>query len=230
MSIDGVDGAGKTVFADHLAEVLRATGQAAIRISADDFHHPRAVRHRRGRDSPEGFWLGSNDYSALRQRVLDPLAPAGSRRYQTASHDLVTDQALDPPVLTAAPGAVLVMDGLFLHRDELAGVWDLSVFLQVPFAVSVARLAARDGSHPDPGPSQRRTLRQRPAAVLRGGPAEATRSRRPGRRRPRRTSARRWPVADPVRDTGTAGSETPPRRRGGFGYRSPCGARSAGCG
>lgn len=42
------------------------------------------------------------------------------------------------------------MDGLFLHRDELVGSWDLPVFLPAPFATSVARMAARDGSHPDP--------------------------------------------------------------------------------
>lgn len=53
-------------------------------------------------------------------------------------------------VLESPPAAVLVVDGLFPHRDELAGVWEMSVFLQVPFAVSVARMAARDGSHPDP--------------------------------------------------------------------------------
>jgi uridine kinase len=108
------------------------------------------VRHRRGRNSPGGFWLDSYDYPALRRRVLDPLGPGGSRRYQAACLDLVSDQQLDPPVESARPGAVLVVDGLFLHRDELAGAWDLSVFLRVPFAVSVARMAARDGSHPDP--------------------------------------------------------------------------------
>lgn len=150
VGIDGVDGAGKTVFADHLAAVLRASGRTVIRVGADDFLHPRAVRYRRGRGFPEGFWLDSYDYTALRQRVLDPLGPGGSRRYQSASHDLRTDLAIDPPVMTAEPGSVLLLDGLFLHRDELADVWDLSVYLQVPFAASVARLAARDGSHPDP--------------------------------------------------------------------------------
>ncbi len=153
VGIDGVDGAGKTVFADHLAAVLSAAGRLVVRVSTDDFHHPRAVRHRRGRNSPEGFWLDSYDYPALRRWVLDPLGPGGSRRYQAACQDLVSDQQLDPPVESARPGAVLVVDGLFLHRDELAGAWDLSVFLRVPFAVSVARMAARDGSHPDPAHS-----------------------------------------------------------------------------
>jgi uridine kinase len=55
--IDGVDGVGKTVF-----------------------HNPRAVRHSRGRSSPEGFWLDTYDYTALRRRVLDPFGPGGSRR------------------------------------------------------------------------------------------------------------------------------------------------------
>jgi uridine kinase len=150
VGIDGVDGAGKTVFADHLAAVLSAAGRPVVRVSVDDFHHPRAVRHRRGRLSPEGFWLDSYDYPALCRRVLDPFGPGESRRYQPACHDLASDQQLESPVGSAPPGAVLVIDGLFLHRDELDGVWDLSVFLQAPFAVSVARMAVRDGSHPDP--------------------------------------------------------------------------------
>jgi len=150
VAIDGVDGAGKTVFADHLAAVLRAASRHVVRVSADDFHHPRGIRHRRGRSSPQGFWLDSYDYPALRDRVLDPFGPEGSLHYRPASHDLASDELVDPPVQTAPAGTVLVLDGLFLHRDELAGEWDLSVFLQVPFAVSVGRLATRDGSNPDP--------------------------------------------------------------------------------
>jgi uridine kinase len=83
--------------------------------------------------------------------VLEPFGPGGSRRFQAACHDLISDQQLDPPVEAAPPGSVLVVDGLFLHRDELAGVWDLSVFLQAPLALlSAARMATREGSHPDP--------------------------------------------------------------------------------
>ncbi len=150
VAIDGVDGAGKSVFADHLATVLRAAGRSVVRASADDFHHPRAVRYRRGRGSPDGFWLDSYDYAALKERVLDPFGPGGSRRYRTACHSLATDRGLDPPVHEATPGAVLILDGLFLHRDEIVDVWDLSVFLNVPFEVAIPRLATRDGSHPDP--------------------------------------------------------------------------------
>lgn len=150
VGVDGVDGAGKTVFADQLADRLRARGREVVRVSADDFHHVRAVRWRRGRDSAQGFFLDAYDLAALRERVLEPLGPGGNRRYRSACHDLATDQPLDPPAQLAPPGAVLVLDGLFLHRAELADCWSLSVFLQVRFAVSVARMAGRDGGSADP--------------------------------------------------------------------------------
>jgi len=150
VAVDGVDGSGKTTFATELAAVLRARGRSVLHVSADEFHHVRAVRHRRGRDSAAGFWLDSYDYQALAENVLDPFAPGGSRQYRRAVHDVVTDEFLDRPWQTAPPGTVLVIDGLFLHRDELAGVWDFSVFLDAPFEVTVARMARRDGSHPDP--------------------------------------------------------------------------------
>ena len=48
-----------------------------------------------------------------------------------------------PPV--SLPGiAVLVFDGVFLHRPELRDRWQLSVHLHVPGAVSLRRAMARD--------------------------------------------------------------------------------------
>jgi len=61
VGIDGVDGAGKTTFADELAAALAPFGRPVIRAGVDGFHHPRAVRYRRGRESPEGFFRDSYD-------------------------------------------------------------------------------------------------------------------------------------------------------------------------
>ncbi|MFI5492009.1 uridine kinase [Actinoplanes sp. NPDC051859] len=157
IAIDGVDGIGKTTYARALAAALQAHGRPVIHLSADGFHHPRAVRYRRGRDSADGFWLDSYDHAALVANVLAPFSPAGNRRYRTAVHDVDTDEALDLPWHTAPPDASVVVDGLFLHRDELVDHWNFSVFLSAPFEVTVPRMAARDGSHPDPDhPSQAR--------------------------------------------------------------------------
>jgi len=150
VGVDGVDGAGKTRFADELAEVLRRRGRPVVRVGIDDFHQVRPLRYRRGRQSPSGFWLDSFDYRRVWAEVLDPLGPGGSRRYRPVGHDLATDQVLTPPLVPAPAGAVLVLDGVFLHRDELAGAWDLSIFLDVGFDVTAARMAHRDGTDADP--------------------------------------------------------------------------------
>ncbi|MEU8230928.1 uridine kinase [Actinoplanes sp. NPDC048967] len=160
VAVDGVDGVGKTTFARELAAALRARGRPVVHVSADGFHQVRAVRHRRGRTSPEGFWLDSYDYAALVSAVLAPFGPGGDRRYRSAVHDVATDEVLDLPWVQAPAGAVLVVDGLFLHRDELVAHWDFSIFLTAPFAVTAQRMARRDGTHPDPDhPSMARYVR-----------------------------------------------------------------------
>jgi len=155
VGVDGVDGSGKTVFADQLARVL-SQRKPTVRISIDGFHNRRADRYRLGRDSPDGFWSDSYDYGAFERHVVAPLR-SGSNEYLTASHDLVSDELLDGPIETLADPSIVVVDGIFLHRAELRGVWDFSVFLDVNFAVSVGRMAIRDGSDPSPdNPGNRR--------------------------------------------------------------------------
>jgi uridine kinase len=155
-AVDGVDGAGKTVFADELAVHLTDLGVTVARASVDGFHRPRDERYRRGRRSPEGFYLDSYDHDAFLRLLLDPLRPGGDRRIVRAVHDVDDERPvhLEPEVV--APGSVLVVDGIFLHRPELRGVWHHSVFLDVPFEVSMARVAARDGTDPDAGATSNR--------------------------------------------------------------------------
>lgn len=81
---------------------------------------------------------------------MDPLGPDGSGRYQTVAFDYRTDRPVHVAARLAPAGAILVFDGVFLHRPELAGHWDYSVFLRVGFDVSVPRCARRDATPPDP--------------------------------------------------------------------------------
>lgn len=70
VGIDGVDGAGKTVFGDELAQVLRESGRRIIHASVDSFHHPRSIRYRLGRHSPHGFFRDSYNYAQLKASTL----------------------------------------------------------------------------------------------------------------------------------------------------------------
>src|SRR5262245_49998743 len=144
VAIDGVDGAGKTTLADKLVEPIRRAGRDVIRASVDGFHNPRALRYARGSDSPEGYFLDSFDYAAVRYELLEPLGPAGDRRFRTAVFDYRIDGAVESPFLNAGPNAVLLFDGVFLLRPELDGLWDFTIWLEVPFEVSVQRAVERD--------------------------------------------------------------------------------------
>jgi len=148
VGVDGVDGSGKTTFADELARRLREQGHQVERVRLDDYLAPRAVRHARGRHSPEGFYLDSYDLEAFRREVLTPLRTDGW--YRPVWFSLADDAPVDEPRRYAAPGTLVIVDGMFLHRAELRDAWDHSVFLDVPFAETFRRMAIRDGCPADP--------------------------------------------------------------------------------
>ena len=152
VAIDGVDGAGKTVLADELAETI--TAAPVIRASIDDFHNPAAVRYRQGRGSPEGYFRDSFNYPLFRRLLLDPLSPGGNRRYRRRGFDHLADKQVSASVEVATVPSVLLVDGIFLHRPELRDAWDYSVFLEVSTRTSVRRCIERAGAweqSDDPG-------------------------------------------------------------------------------
>ncbi len=62
-------------------------------------------------------------------------------------HDVEAEAPLDvAPEPAAGPDALLLLDGILLHRHELADLWDASVWVDVPFEVSVPRGNARFGA------------------------------------------------------------------------------------
>ncbi len=144
VGVDGVDCAGKTVLADELAGRLRSLGREVLRASVDRFHNPRETRHRRGRLSPVGYYCDSFDTEAILERLLLPLGPGGDRRCRTASFDHSANEPADPPPVRVRPEALLLFDGVFLQRRELAPHWDLTVFVHVGFDEVLRRAAARD--------------------------------------------------------------------------------------
>lgn len=143
VGIDGVDAAGKTIFADELGATLLRSGRTVIRASIDGFHNPSAVRHQRG-DSPEGYFQDSFDYSDLRSVLLDPLGPGGSRSFRRVVFDFRTDTPVEAPIEEAARDSILLFDGVFLLRPEVRDCWDFSIFVHASFSTTVKRAISRD--------------------------------------------------------------------------------------
>ena len=152
VAIDGVDGAGKTTFADELADTIES--RPIIRASVDFFHNPRAIRYRQGKDSPLGFFEDSYNYDQLFGLLLNPLSPGGSGRFHTKAFDHRIDACVESPELCAEPESILLFDGIFLHRAELRDIWEYSIYLDVDFENSIPRCALRGEGNPDPDAEQ----------------------------------------------------------------------------
>ena len=145
VAFDGVDAAGKTSLADELSAFLPTLShRPVIRATIDRFHNPREVRYRQGPDSPEGYYEDSFNLPALKRSLLDPLGPGGSRAVRTASFDFLTNEPIQSEAALVERDAVLLFDGIFLLRPELAGCWDFTIFVQVSFETVLARVIQRD--------------------------------------------------------------------------------------
>ncbi|HAM28276.1 MAG TPA: uridine kinase [Microbacteriaceae bacterium] len=145
VAIDGFDGGGKTHFADDLAAAITATGHSVFRASIDDFHRSRAERHARGADSAEGFYRDSFDYTTFRRVLIEPFKLGGSTAFVTAAFDHRRDAPMPSKWRTGPKDAILIVDGIFINRPELRGLWNYSVWLDVPREIAEQRMADRDG-------------------------------------------------------------------------------------
>ena len=156
VAVDGTDVAGTTEFADELAAAMRLKGHTVFRASIEGFHRPRAERYARGRDSAEGFYRDSYDYLTFQRTLIEPFRMAGSTGFVPAAFDVRRDAQIEPTWLTGPADALLVVDGNFLQRPELRGLWNYSVWLDIPDYVADERRTARDLAAPNARPERNR--------------------------------------------------------------------------
>ena len=151
VAVDGPLRSGKTAFADDLAAVLRERGHRVFRASMERFHRSRAAQDAFGEDTPERYYRYGFDESALRRVLVEPFRMGGSTAFVTAVFDPARDAWVEPKWLTGPPDAVLVLDGRFLLRERLSGLWDARIAVdgepedpadRIAYAASDPRLAA----------------------------------------------------------------------------------------
>src|SRR5262249_22448069 len=117
IGLDGVDGAGKTLLAEEVAQLLTSRGRPAVRVSVDQFEPPPAKRYARGELSPDGYYRNGFDFERFRDHLLSIAGP--------------TDLAI-------------VADGVFLQRPELADLWHATVWVEADLEVAARRGAERN--------------------------------------------------------------------------------------
>ena len=144
IAIDGVRTSGKTILAGELSTELEQYNHPAIMASVEGFHNPRENRYRKGRNSPEGYYLDSFDNNAIINNLLQPLGPKGNLEFKTAVFDFKTNTKVISSLQKAETNSILLFEGVFLFRPELKDHWDFKIFLDVDFETTVKRACERD--------------------------------------------------------------------------------------
>jgi uridine kinase len=141
VAIDGCGGAGKSFLAHSVAHALASAGTPATVVHVDDFFLPSAQRPcGPPAEKPVG---GDFDWRRLRDQVLAPLRrgePAQYERYDWSLDALAETHTL-------RPGQVVIVEGIYASRLEIAGLYDLLVWVECPRELRLTRGLARDGEH-----------------------------------------------------------------------------------
>lgn len=143
VAIDGPSGAGKTTLAESLAHEL-----AAAHVLGDDFYSA---------DVSDAVWDSLSaverasrviDWQRLRVEVLEPLLAEKIARWHSIDFEAGPRSDGTYPLQAAItelhPNAVIMLDGAYSSRPELADLISLNVLVEIPEAERRTRLTARE--------------------------------------------------------------------------------------
>lgn len=123
VGIDGCGAAGKT----SLAAAVAAAVPSAVVVHVDDFSGPR-IRE----------W----DWTRFDAEVVQPLLAGRPARYQRWDWDIDAGAEWHD----IEPGHVVVVEGVSATRREVRVPWDLTIWVDAPRQVRLARARERDGA------------------------------------------------------------------------------------
>jgi uridine kinase len=136
VAIDGRSGVGKSTMARALAERLDACV-----IEGDDFY-AGGIGLRS--DAPASRAAACIDWTR-QQSLLEALAAGRPAHWRAFDWEAFDGRLRDEPT-TLEPRPVVILEGVYAARPELADLLDLRVVLLVSDDVRLARLAAREGT------------------------------------------------------------------------------------
>jgi len=143
IAFDGVDTSGKTVLANNVYKILKDNNKNAVRISIDKFHNPKEIRIQKGELSPEGYFYDSFNLSKIFEYVINPIKNKGGYIIP-GIYDYKAEKGIIPERIKVENDLLILFDGIFLNRDELYNIWDISIFLEITFETMLERAIIRD--------------------------------------------------------------------------------------
>ncbi|MEE8419377.1 MAG: hypothetical protein V3S02_04625 [Dehalococcoidales bacterium] len=143
IGINGIDGAGKTSLAALFERFLVSQGYKTQVIALDDFRNPQAHRYA-GDDRADNYFNKSFAVETIINELLIPIHRGGSFTTELTLLDLNTDSYDIKKRFSFNSATLVIFEGVFLFRKELAPYIDFKIFLDIPFEESKKRALLRD--------------------------------------------------------------------------------------
>jgi uridine kinase len=143
IGINGIDGAGKTTFAKALEKYLKSDNYQTQAIHLDDFHNPRAVRYS-GKDQPDNYYKRSFNINLIIEKLLAPIQQKARKSTRLTLLDVNSDKYDIAKDYSINRDTIVIFEGVFLFRKELAPYIDYKIFLDIPLEESKKRAKERD--------------------------------------------------------------------------------------
>lgn len=142
IGIDGLGGAGKSTISEKLCQLLCEAHLEVTVLHIDDFIHPKSVRYNAAYPEWECYYHLQWRYDYLLKEVFLPVRD-GNFCKEIELYDKDKDTYFVRQTKIPA-GSVLILEGIFLQRRELQGVFDFTIFLDIPKEVRLQRVLQRD--------------------------------------------------------------------------------------
>ena len=143
IGINGIDCSGKTMFAGALNKYLVSNNHETQLINLDDFHNPRKIRYA-GENQADNYYHRSFNISIIIESLLVPLCEKGKHSITIKLLDLRTDKYEIENNYSFTPDTIVLFEGVFIFRKELAPYIDYKIFLDISFEESKQRALIRD--------------------------------------------------------------------------------------
>lgn len=144
IGIDGLGGSGKSTISEVIKDTLIEDGINTVLLHIDDFIHPRTVRYNENYEEWECYKYLQWRYDYLIREIIKPVKKGKEFSGEVEIYDKENDsyimQRLEIPL-----GTVIIIEGVFLQRKELSGIFDYMVYIDVSENERLKRVLKRDG-------------------------------------------------------------------------------------
>jgi phosphoglycolate phosphatase-like HAD superfamily hydrolase/uridine kinase len=143
IGINGIDCSGKSTFAKALESYLKAQGRPTQLIAIDDFHNPQDIRYS-GSSPADNYYHKSFNIEKLVNKLLKPVHERADVATSLNLLNLETDEYDITKRYSIRRDTIVILEGVFLFRKELADFIDYKIYLDIPFNLCRKRARERD--------------------------------------------------------------------------------------